>query len=197
MTWQEWFQDWYRALHSLGWTCRNQGINPDRVRLTEEELSDLSVLYMQKDTTVVYLYPSVETLPRKGTICDGWMSCIKPIKNVIRIVRGRRPEPARGVTRVADGTATKVIPNWDVTDLDLFLVDFDRGLFEPRINGDWGGAQDDEARGIYDAYLKASPHFNSFRKYVQIDRLLAPHVCLLDRGANFVGREWKPINHLK
>jgi hypothetical protein len=197
LTWQEWFQDWYRALHSLGWTCRNQGINPDRLRLTEDELSELSVLYMQKDTTVVHLYPWVETLPRRGTICDGWMSCIKPITKVVRIVRGRRPDAVRGVTRVGDGTATRVIPNWNCTELEPFLVDFDRGLFEPRTNGDWGGAQDEEAQCIYDAYLETSPHLMSFRKYMVTPKLLSPLDTLMGRGSIPVGEQWEPLNRLK
>lgn len=189
LTWQEWFSDWYRALHSQGWTCRNRGITQDRVRLTQDEAAKMHVLYMQKDTTVIYLYPSVETVPRRGTICDGWVQSIKPIKKVIRIVRGRRPESQRGVVRLQDGMATRIIPNREVVDPEPFLVDFDWGLFEPTGRGDWQLAQDEESNGVYASYLKASPHLNSFRKYDQGQKAMAPHGCLLGKNTKELDKE--------
>ena len=201
MTWMQWLQDWYHALHSLGWTCRNQGINEDRVRLTEEELSHLDALYMQKGATVAYLYPSRETVPQRGIICDGWVNCIKPITRVIRIVRGRRPDPQRADVRLENGTATKIIPdiptpNIPNFDSEPFLVDFDRGLFTPTGRGDWQLTQDEESKALYASYLKASPHFSSFRKYQVAPKPLSPLDTLMGCGANLVGREWKPRNRL-
>ena len=196
-TWMEWFQDWYQALHSLGWVCRNPGINEDRLRLTEDELSELSVLRMQRNETVICLYPSREALPYGGGELDEWINCTKPINRVVRIVRGRRPDPQRAVVRLADGTATNIIPIHPPFDTGPFLVDFDRGLFTPTGRGDWELTQDEERKAIYASYLDASPHFNSFRRYRQRPEHLVPHVCLLGCGSNPVGKPSKPLTFLR
>jgi hypothetical protein len=197
MTWQQWLQDWFQSLHSLGWSCRNPEITPDRKRLTEAELAGMGSLKMQRGEMVVCLYPSRETVPGPVGDLDEWRNCVKPVKRVIRIVRGRRPDPQRAIARVADGTATNIVPSHPPFDQAPYMVDFEGGLFTATGRGDWQLTQVKEYQDIYSSYREASPHLHSFRKYVRRPERMAPQVCLIGGGTNLLGFDWKPVAPLK
>jgi len=191
----DWFCDYFKAFRALGWNCRNEGIESSRVTLTPQEQRSMTALAFEKDRSAVILYSSVQHVPFYDFLDDTKRFFDGPVDNLVRIVHGRRPDAGRGICRLPDGTATRIIPDQDAGSAFWrmgehasascltageqlqFFVEFDVGLFEPTAELTWRPCSADYAQRLYQDYLNASPHHKTFRAY-RAQKRLTPHGCL-------------------
>jgi hypothetical protein len=191
LNWHQWFSDWYSGLHKLGYRCRNQGINPNRTKITARDVINIGVLYMQKGDQAVFLYSSIKALP-SAEVPIAWLGKRCAVKTIYRIVQGRRRDPSRGVARLAGTTASGIIPKFDVKDRVEFFVDFDGGLFEQRPDGLWQETKNGYAGGLYAEYLNSSDHYKSIRPYYKPARYDCPTDESTEAKTEILGFDLKP-----
>jgi hypothetical protein len=158
LTRDQWLGDWTYSLQKQDFVLNSQLVTSRRTRTTGKGIRKPECICLQNGGTAVFLYASIHAVPKEG------LSCPAQFLTVLHIVRGRRRDSAREITRMEDTSMAKgILPGGKLGNIHNVMVDFDDSLFSLGSDGTWRETADESACDIYRLYRDNSAHFTSIR----------------------------------